>query len=397
MTKRKKRFLCAALALGMTVLSAGATNWGLWYGNGVHQPPNGEDTVQTLAQYGAYYMGSASEKTLYLTFDCGYENGNTAKILDTLKKQHVPGAFFVVGHYLEAAPSLVKRMVSEGHLVGNHTNNHPNMSKVGYERFTAELTSLADQYKALTGRTIDPFYRPPEGAYTYDNLRWAQSLGYHTTLWSVAHADWDPASQPSLASAKQLVRQRTHNGAIILLHAVSSTNAAILDDLITGWKAEGYTFKALSSLPGIANPTISAIPNNAAFAVDDTAFTPTAYLIDRANYVKLRDAAQALAGSSKAFSIDYDAQTDSVALTSGAAYLPLGTELTGPRDAACVQAHTGSQRLTLDGEALTLSTYRIDGANYVKLRELAEALGCGIGYNADTRAVTLLPGETCAE
>lgn len=121
-----KRTLCAALALGMALLPAGATNWGLWYGNGLHQPPNGEDTVQTLAKYGAYYMGSAAEKTLYLTFDCGYENGNTAKILDTLKKQHVPGAFFVVGDYLKTAPALVKRMGDEGHLVCNHTYNHPN-------------------------------------------------------------------------------------------------------------------------------------------------------------------------------------------------------------------------------------------------------------------------------
>ena len=112
-----KRTLCAVLALGMALLPAGATNWGLWYGNGLHQPPNGEDTVQTLAKYGAYYMGSADEKTLYLTFDCGYENGNTAKILDTLKKQHVPGAFFVVGDYLKTAPALVRRMGDEGHLV----------------------------------------------------------------------------------------------------------------------------------------------------------------------------------------------------------------------------------------------------------------------------------------
>ena len=137
-------------------------------------------------------------------------------------------------------------MGDEGHLVGNHTNNHPNMSKVGKARFTSELTAVSSQYRQLTGRSIAPFYRPPEGSYTYDNLSWAQSLGYHTTLWSVAYADWDPASQPSYASAKQTIRARAHNGAIILLHAVSSTNAAILNDLISGWKAEGYTFKALS-------------------------------------------------------------------------------------------------------------------------------------------------------
>ena len=285
-----KRTLCAALALGMALLPAGATNWGLWYGNGLHQPPNGEDTVQTLAKYGAYYMGSADEKTLYLTFDCGYENGNTAKILDTLKKQHVPGAFFVVGDYLKTAPALVKRMGDEGHLVCNHTYNHPNMSKVGRERFTEELTSVSAQYKQLTGRRLAPFYRPPEGAYSYDNLAWAQSLGWHTTLWSVAYADWDPANQPSYASAKQTIRSRTHNGAIILLHAVSSTNAAILNDLISGWKAEGYTFKALSALPGLKDPTVSALPNDAAFAVNGTPAAFTAFLIAGANYIKLRDA-----------------------------------------------------------------------------------------------------------
>lgn len=391
-----KRTLCAALALGMALLPAGATNWGLWYGNGLHQPPNGEDTVQTLAKYGAYYMGSADEKTLYLTFDCGYENGNTAKILDTLKKQHVPGAFFVVGDYLKTAPALVKRMGDEGHLVCNHTYNHPNMSKVGRERFAEELTSVSTQYKQLTGRRLAPFYRPPEGAYSYDNLAWAQSLGWHTTLWSVAYADWDPANQPSYASAKQTIRSRTHNGAIILLHAVSSTNAAILNDLISGWKAEGYTFKALSALPGLKNPTVSALPNDAAFAVNGTPAAFTAFLIDGANYIKLRDAAAALSGTEKTFSVAYDAADDSVQLTRGGAYEALGTELSGVRNAAVVQAGSGSQRITLDGETLSLKTYLIDDANYVKLRDLAQAIDCGVGYDNATRAVTLNPAESYA-
>ena len=386
-----KRTLCAVLALGMALLPAGATNWGLWYGNGLHQPPNGEDTVQTLAKYGAYYMGSADEKTLYLTFDCGYENGNTAKILDTLKKQHVPGAFFVVGDYLKTAPALVRRMGDEGHLVGNHTNNHPNMSKVGKERFTSELTAVSSQYRQLTGRRIAPFYRPPEGSYTYDNLSWAQSLGYHTTLWSVAYADWDPASQPSYASAKQTIRARAHNGAIILLHAVSSTNAAILNDLISGWKAEGYTFKALSALPGIKNPTVNALPNDAAFAVGENRAAFTAFLIDDANYIKLRDAAAALSGTEKAFAVAYDAASDSVQMSRGGAYEALGTELSGMRDAAVVQAGAGSQSITLDGEALTLKSYLIDDANYVKLRDLAQALDCGVAYDNATRAVVLDP------
>ena len=386
-----KRMLCAALTCGMAISAAGATDWGLWYGNGVNQPPNGEDTVQTLAQYGAYYMGEAGEKVLYLTFDCGYENGNTAKILDTLKEHHVPGAFFVVGHYLDAAPELVKRMADEGHLVCNHSDNHPNMTTVGYDRFAGELTGLAAQYKALTGRTIAPFFRPPEGSYTYDTLRWAQQLGYHTTLWSVAYADWDPENQASYASARQTINSRVHNGAIVLLHAVSATNAAILDDLITGWKAQGYTFKALSALPGLANPTVSAVPNDAPFTVDGQAAAPTAFLIEDSNYIKLRDAAAMLAGTEKGFSVAYDGASDAVALTSGAAYEPLGTELAGVRDAAAVQAGAGSQQMMLDGVPLELDAYMIDGANYIKLRDLGQALDCGVTYDPATQAVGLEP------
>ena len=391
MKKMWYELLWAPVAGGMMFSTAGATDWGLWYGNGVNQPPNGEDTVQTLAQYGAYYMGETDEKVLYLTFDCGYENGNTAKILDTLKKHHVPGAFFVVGHYLDAAPGLVKRMTDEGHLVCNHSDNHPNMTTVGYDRFVSELTGLAAQYKALTGKKIAPFFRPPEGSYTYNTLRWAQQLGYHTTLWSVAYADWDPANQPSYASARQTINSRVHNGAIVLLHAVSSTNAAILDDLITNWKAQGYTFKALSALPGLADPTVSALPNDAPFTVDGQAAAPTAFLIDGSNYIKLRDIAAMLADTEKGFAVAYDLATDSVALTSGQAYVPLGTELAGVRDAAVVQAGAGSQQITLDGAPLTLTAYMIDDENYVKLRDLAQAIDCGITYDPATQAVNLNP------
>ena len=391
MKKMWKKLLCAAVAGGMMFSTAGATDWGLWYGNGVNQPPNGEDTVQTLTQYGAYYMGETGEKVLYLTFDCGYENGNTAKILDTLKKHHVPGAFFVVGHYLDAAPGLVKRMTDEGHLVCNHSDNHPNMTTVGYDRFVSELTGLAAQYKALTGKKIAPFFRPPEGSYTYNTLRWAQQLGYHTTLWSVAYADWDPANQPSHAGAKQTINSRVHNGAIVLLHAVSSTNAAILDDLITNWKAQGYTFKALSALPGLADPTVSALPNDAPFTVDGQTAAPTAFLIDGSNYIKLRDIAAMLADTEKGFAVAYDLATDSVALAGGRTYTPLGTELAGVRDAAVVQAGAGSQQITLDGAPLTLTAYMIDDENYVKLRDLAQAIDCGITYDPATQAVDLNP------
>lgn len=393
MKKLFQHGLAAALAVTLSIHSACAVNWGLWYGNGAGQPPTGEDSAQTLAQYGAYYMGSPEEKILYLTFDCGYENGQTAKILDTLKKHHVPAAFFVVGHYLDAAPALVKRMGDEGHLVCNHSLNHPNMSRVNDSRFSSELTDLAAQYKALTGRTIAPFYRPPEGSYTHENLRWAQALGYHTILWSTAYADWDPKKQPSYQNALATVRSRSHNGAIVLLHAVSSTNAEILSELIERWRAEGYTFQALSSLPGIPVPTVNAQPSTAQFRVVQTPFTPTTFLIGDVHYVKLRDAALALRSTGAAFSIDYDKDENVVHLTKGEPYQPLGTELSGMRDAAMVQALPSQQSMLLNGTPLTLDAYLIDGANYIKLRDLTELFDCEVTYDAETHTVCLNPPD----
>ena len=146
-------------------------------------------------------------------------------------------------------------------------------------------------------------------------------------------------------------------------------------------------------MPGIKNPTVNALPNDAAFAVGESRAAFTAFLIDDANYIKLRDAAAALSGTEKAFAVTYDAASDSVQLSRGGAYEALGTELSGMRDAAVVQAGAGSQSITLDGEALTLKSYLIDDANYVKLRDLAQALDCGVAYDNATRAVVLDPAE----
>ena len=384
-----KRLLGAALALGLTLSPAGATDWGLSYRDGANRPPYGEDTADKLRQYGAYYMGDADRKTIYLTFDCGYENGNTGRILDTLKRRHVPATFFVVGHYLDAEPALARRMGDEGHLVGNHSVNHPNMTKVSQERMVKELRDLETQYQAVTGRRLDPFFRPPEGSYNYNSLSWAQSLGYHTILWSVAYHDWDENNQPAYGDAMQILSTRVHNGAIVLLHVISKTDADVLDELIGKWKAEGYEFAALSALPGLPNPTVTAVPGSASFTVDDTPAAFRAYLIGGNNYVKLRDAAQALSGTDKQFSVDYDKAAETVTLTSGTAYTPIGGELAGHADVAAMQAKTSSQLLTLDGAALTLTAYEIEGANYVKLRDLAGALDCAVTYDKETGAVGL--------
>ncbi len=389
MYKLLKKMLCTVLMLSIIATQAGAVNWGLSYRNGLHKAPSGEESAESLAQYNAYYMGDPAKKVLYLTFDCGYENGNTPKILDTLKKHHVPGAFFVVDAFLDQAPNIVIRIANEGHIVGNHTANHPNMTRVSDYRFQNELNSVASKYKSLTGKNIDPFYRPPEGAYSHSNLSQAKSMGYNTILWSVAYQDWEPSAQPSYSSGLNTVRSRTHPGAIILLHAVSSTNAAILDELITRWKSEGYSFEALSALPGVANPTVSAIPNNAAFSVDGVSFSPTAYLINGSNYIKLRDFAKMLSGTKSGFSVEYDPVLRRANLESGKPYTATGFELKGMRDVAVSPARGNYGNVWLDGVKMEVNGYLIENENYLNLRQFAKYFDLEVGYDPKTAAVSL--------
>ena len=181
--------------------------------------------------------------------DAGYENGFTGDILDVLKKQEIPAAFFLVGDYLERNADLVRRMVKEGHIVGNHTMNHPDMSKVpSREAFEKELQAVEALYEDITGQTMPKFYRPPQGLYSGENLEMAKELGYKTVFWSLAYADWDNNDQPNPDEAVKKLIRRTHDGAVILLHATSKTNAEILDRLITRWKDMGYRFAPLTEL-----------------------------------------------------------------------------------------------------------------------------------------------------
>ena len=186
---------------------------------------------------------------LYLTFDAGYENGCTAKILDVLKKHQVPAAFFLVGNYLERNPDLVRRMVEEGHIVGNHTMHHYDMSKISdKETFTKELQDLEALYRQVTGQELQKFYRPPQGIYSETNLEMAKALGYKTVFWSLAYVDWNNDSQPTREQAMSKLLPRIHNGAVILLHSTSKTNAEILDELLTQWEKMGYSFQSITEL-----------------------------------------------------------------------------------------------------------------------------------------------------
>ena len=255
MAKRDKLLIFLALAMAVTAVSLffrrnilPTASWGLSFRQ-EGAPPVGNADRQQLRQFDAAYLGDPSQKVLYLTFDAGYENGSTEKILDILREQQVSAAFFLVGNYIEKNADLVRRMEAEGHIVGNHTMHHKDMSKLTDEAaFAKELQDLEALYQETVGKPMPKYYRPPQGIYSQDNLRLAQKLGYRTVFWSLAYVDWNNDSQPTREQAFAKLLPRTHPGAVILLHSTSKTNAEILGELIEKWKAEGYRFGTLEEL-----------------------------------------------------------------------------------------------------------------------------------------------------
>ena len=243
--------LAAAVLLTVRIFSGGALETGSW-GLSFRQentPPVGPATPAQLAKYGAVYLGDPTQKVICLTFDAGYENGCTEQILDTLKAHQVPAAFFLVGSYIEKNADLVRRMVEEGHIVGNHTVHHPDMSKLtDRATFEAELKGVEDIFREKTGKELPKYYRPPQGIYSEENLKLAQELGYRTVFWSLAYADWNNDAQPTKDQAFGKLLPRVHNGAVVLLHSTSKTNAEILDELLTKWKEMGYSFCSLEEM-----------------------------------------------------------------------------------------------------------------------------------------------------
>ena len=241
--------LTVALVVGIIgTRSVETGSWGLSFRT-EGAPPVGTAGSAQLQQYDAVFLGDPGQKVIYLTFDAGYENGSTAKILDTLKKHQVPAAFFLVGNYISQNGDLVRQMVNEGHIVGNHTMHHPDMSKISdLASFQKELNELEALYKETTGQEMPKYYRPPQGNYSEENLKMAKELGYKTVFWSLAYVDWNNDSQPTREYAFSKLLPRIHNGAVVLLHSTSSTNAEILDELLTKWKDMGYTFASIDGL-----------------------------------------------------------------------------------------------------------------------------------------------------
>ena len=255
MQKRDLLILLLAVAIAVAVsvsIFLGSDmetgSWGLSFRE-EGAPPIGNAGKDQLKVYDAAYIGNPAKKVLYLTFDAGYENGSTEKILDILRQQQVPAAFFLVGNYLEKNADLVRRMVEEGHIVGNHTMHHYDMSKLTDQAsFEKELKDLEALFREITGKEMPKYYRPPQGLYSEENLKMAKDLGYKTVFWSLAYVDWNNDHQPSREEALGKLLPRTHPGAVVLLHSTSKTNAEVLEELIGKWKEEGYSFGNVEEL-----------------------------------------------------------------------------------------------------------------------------------------------------
>ena len=243
--------IAAAVIVGFLVFKSSSVTTGSW-GLSFRQEgaaPIGTAGADQLRRYGAAYLGDPTAKVLYLTFDAGYENGSTERILDTLKQQNVKAAFFLAGNYIQRNADLVRRMAEEGHIVANHTMHHYDMSKIStMESFSKELSDLEALYKQATGQEMPKYYRPPQGIYSEENLRMAKELGYKTVFWSLAYVDWNDDAQPTKEQAFSKLLPRTHDGAVVLLHSTSRTNSEILDELITRWKEMGYRFGTVDEL-----------------------------------------------------------------------------------------------------------------------------------------------------
>lgn len=196
----------------------------------------------------AYYAEFTEEKNIYLTFDNGYEQGYTKSILAVLKKHHVPATFFVTGHYVKSEPELVKQMVQDGHIIGNHSYHHPDFTTMDKQAIKRELDLLEEAVASITSQKELIYVRPPRGTFNENTLKWIEELGYIHMFWSVAFKDWEVNEQRGWQYSYDQLMNQIHPGAIILLHTVSEDNAQALEKAIITLQKRGYLFKSLDDL-----------------------------------------------------------------------------------------------------------------------------------------------------
>ncbi len=256
---KKIRFLLLCILTIFSVLSTSVSTYAenqefSWfckrYGN--NQPPISKEEM-LINKYGGFSIDrgvcdGSEKRVIYLTFDVGYENGNVERILNTLKEEKVPSAFFLLDNIILKNTDLVTRMSEEGHLVCNHTKNHKNLCNSSFEEIKRDISSLETIYKMKTGKEMERFFRFPEGRYSKEALECVNKLGYRSVFWSFAYDDWDNVRQPDKEKAMQKILSNTHNGAIFLFHPTSDVNADIFPDLIKEWRNMGYEFGSLKDI-----------------------------------------------------------------------------------------------------------------------------------------------------
>lgn len=240
--------LCLFIGLSFPITTvANSYGWG-YKKNNDHKVPDVGKYEQMLQAYEAFYVDPSGEKVIYLTFDNGYETGHTATILDVLAEEQVPATFFVTGHYVAEEPELIQRMVKDGHIIGNHSYNHPDFTKLSKRTMEEELRRLEKEVAEITEQKEMNYVRPPRGTFNEQTLRWAEEFGYIHIFWSLAFKDWLEDDQKGWRYAYDQVMDQVHPGAIILLHTVAKDNADALQKIIKDLKKKGYTFKSLDDL-----------------------------------------------------------------------------------------------------------------------------------------------------
>ncbi|MCI9145386.1 MAG: polysaccharide deacetylase family protein [Eubacterium sp.] len=229
-----------ATGLGSKFYSTEKVVWGPGRADN-HQRPTDPVTLQeSYGDLGSQFIMS-DDKFICLTFDEGYENGYTPAILDTLKEKGVKAIFFVTYDFVKDNPELIERMIDEGHIIGNHTYRHYTMDEVSEADATEEIVFL-DKYMKENFKYRMTLFRFPKGEFSENTLALANSLGYKSIFWSFAYADWDTENPVDKEEAFNTITSYTHNGEIMLLHAVSRTNAEILGDVIDEVRNQGYEF-----------------------------------------------------------------------------------------------------------------------------------------------------------
>ena len=229
---------------GSNIVSTKKIEWGIKRNDNHEQPDVGKENRRVLEENNGICLGKEDEKVLYLTFDEGYEAGYTSRILEVLKENDVKAAFFITAHYLNTQEDLVKQMIEEGYIVGNHTVNHKSMPELSEEEIRKEVMDLHTAIYEKFGYEMK-YIRPPKGEFSEKSIKYTNTLGYKTVMWSFAYEDWNENKQPNEEKAKEKIINNFHNGEIILLHSNSKTNTNILDSIIKEAKSMGYEFKSL--------------------------------------------------------------------------------------------------------------------------------------------------------